>query len=133
MSTIYDQIKDKLDIIDLAERYTKLDKAGRNGRVKGLCPLHSEKTPSFFVFSDSQRWHCFGCNQGGDIFDLYQQLENLDQETTLRELARQAGVELKPLNAEQRADQERQRQQHAIFGVAVAHWQHNLSRPNNPA
>lgn len=131
MSNVYDLIKDHLDLADIAGRYTHLEKAGSNGRVKGLCPLHQEKTPSFFVFGDTQRWHCFGCNQGGDVFDLLQAVDHLDANEALHELARHAGVELQPLTPEQQAAQEKQRAVETALGVAVAHWQQAIRAPNN--
>lgn len=131
MSSVYDIIKDKLDLTNVAARYTQLERAGMNGRVKGLCPLHTEKTPSFFVYGDGQRWHCFGCNQGGDIFDLVGAIEHWDTAETLRELARQANVELQPLTPEQKAKQEQQRAVETALGVAVAHWQQAIRSPNS--
>jgi hypothetical protein len=130
--SVFEQIKTRLDIAEIAGRYTELSSHGRNGRMRGLCPLHSEDTPSFFVFGDTQRWHCFGCDRGGDVFDLYEELQGVDTQTALRELAREAGVQLTPLTPEQQAAQTRQRQREEIFGVAIAHWQAAIRRPNAP-
>jgi len=59
-----------INIVALAERYTRLVPAGP-GKWRGCCPLHPEKTPSFYVFADSKRWRCFGaCARGGDVVDL---------------------------------------------------------------
>jgi DNA primase catalytic core len=121
MPTTIDQIKDRLDIIDLANRYTTLERAGSNGRMKGLCPLHQEKTPSFFVFPDSQRWHCFGCSRGGDLLDLVQAVENLDFATTLREMARESGVELKPLTEAQQEQIRLERETESVLGAFIDH------------
>ena len=90
--SVIDQIKERLDIVDLIGRHVHLQKSGRY--LKGLCPFHTEKTPSFFVFPDTQRWHCFGCNRGGDIFTFVMELEGLDFRSALEELARQANVTL---------------------------------------
>lgn len=131
MTTIYEQIKDKLPIAEVAGRYTTLERAGANGRLKGLCPFHTEKTPSFFVFTQAEHWHCFGCGTGGDVFDLVARAEHLDGYEALRELARAAHVELQPLTPEQQAAELAEQQRITILGVAVAHWQLAMQRANN--
>ena len=89
-----DQVRERLDIVDLIGQHVNLRKAGRN--FKGLCPFHQEKTPSFIVFPDSQTFHCFGCGAGGDGFNFVMQLEHLDFRGALEQLAARTGVELKP-------------------------------------
>ena len=65
--SIIDDVKQKTDIIEVIGQFTTLKKAGRTYR--GLCPFHSEKAPSFFVYPEQQSWHCFGaCSTGGDVF-----------------------------------------------------------------
>lgn len=97
--SVVDEVKEKLDIVEVIGRHVNLNKAGRN--FKGLCPFHTEKTPSFFVFPDTQGWHCFGCQKGGDVFSFVTEFEGLDFRTALEELARRAGVELRPRTPEQ--------------------------------
>jgi len=97
--SVVDEVKDRLDIVEVIGRHVHLQKSGRY--FKGLCPFHTEKTPSFYVFPDTQGWHCFGCNKGGDLFNFVMDFEGLDFRTALEELARRAGVELQPRTPEQ--------------------------------
>lgn len=88
-----EEIKEKIDIVNLISKYVELRPAGKN--FVGLCPFHTEKTPSFTVSPDIQRFKCFGCGKSGDIFNFIQDIENLDFPETLEKLAKEAGVELK--------------------------------------
>lgn len=87
------EIKDRLDIVQVIEKYVHLKQTGKN--FVGICPFHKEKTPSFIVSPDIQRYKCFGCNSSGDIFNFIQNIENLDFPETLEKLANMAGVELR--------------------------------------
>lgn len=86
------QIKDKIDVVDLIGEYVQLKPAGIN--YKGLCPFHREKSPSFMVNRERQRWHCFGCSKSGDIFTFLQELEGMEFIEVLKHLADRAGVKL---------------------------------------
>jgi DNA primase len=87
-----DEIKSRLNIVDIIGKTVKLKKTGRN--FKGLCPFHNEKTPSFIVSPDRQIFHCFGCGKGGTIFDFVMEYQHIDFPEALEDLATLAGVKL---------------------------------------
>jgi DNA primase len=91
-SSIIGTIKARLDLVDEVGQVVKLQKTGR--AFKALCPFHNERTPSFYVFPESQHWHCFGCHESGDIFTFVQKAQGLDFPEALRYLAEKAGVSL---------------------------------------
>lgn len=87
-----DEIKRKIDIVEMINGYTALKKSGRN--YKALCPFHNEKTPSFMVSPDRQIFKCFGCSEGGDVFAFYQKVEGVEFGEALKTLAERTGVKL---------------------------------------
>ncbi len=87
-----EEIKSRLNIIDIIGKHVKLKKAGRN--FKGLCPFHNEKSPSFVVSPERQIFHCFGCGKGGTVFDFVMEYHHVDFPEALEDLAGEAGVKL---------------------------------------
>lgn len=90
---LLEELKTRLDIVDVISDYVELKRAGQN--YKGLCPFHSEKTPSFMVSPDKQIFHCFGCGVGGNVIHFVIKYENLSFPESLRFLAKKAGIDLK--------------------------------------
>ena len=85
-------IRDRADIVDIIGSYVTLRRAGSN--MVGVCPFHSEKTPSFTVFPNSQNFFCFGCEAGGDVITFIMRSENLDYPDAVEFLAKRVGVEI---------------------------------------
>jgi DNA primase len=90
---LLDEIKSKVDIIEFISDYVTLKKSGQN--YKGLCPFHSEKTPSFMVSQSKQIFHCFGCGTGGDVISFLMKHDNLTFGEATRYIAKKAGIDLK--------------------------------------
>ncbi len=127
--SVIDDVKARLDILDVVSGYVSLQKAGRN--FKALCPFHQEKTPSFVVFPDTQTWRCFGaCGEGGDVFSFVMKKEGWDFGEALRVLAERAGVELKPLTpAQQQQASENERLQGMLEETARFFHEQLLTAP----
>jgi DNA primase len=120
---IIEQVRQVSSIIEIASQYTALRRRGR--KHVGLCPFHSEKTPSFTVDEEKQLFHCFGCGIGGDVFSLVMEKENLGFGEALRYLAEKYRVPL----PEQRVDPQVLKLEEKLFKInetALAFFRKNL-------
>ena len=123
--SIISEVKQKTDIVELISDYISLQKAGRN--FKALCPFHSEKHPSFFVFPEQQTWHCFGaCGTGGDVFSFIMKKEGIDFGPALRLLAQRAGVTLSSAEASGGAEDKKKERLFQINEAATEYFHHLL-------
>ncbi len=122
-----DEIKARLDIVDIVtESGVQLRRSGKN--YTGFCPFHANtRTPAFVVWPETGTWRCFGeCNDGGDIFKYVMKKEGLDFREALQELAKRAGVELRPQTPEQQARYEEYDRLRDLLEEAVTFYRHNL-------
>lgn len=92
MNTAVEDVKSRLNVVEVIGSYVKLEKAGLNWKAR--CPFHNEKSPSFMVSEERQSFHCFGCNKGGDVFTFLMEMESLEFKEALGILAERAGVDL---------------------------------------
>ena len=90
--TFIDEVRLHANIVSVVQQYVSLKQAGRV--FKGLCPFHSEKTPSFQVDPDKGFFYCFGCQKGGDVFQFVELQENVGFADAVRLLAQKAGLSL---------------------------------------
>jgi DNA primase len=112
----FDTVKERVDIVQLIGERVPLKKTGR--AYTGLCPFHSEKTPSFTVDPDRRTYHCFGCSRHGDIFTWLEELDGLEPVEALKVLAERAGVEL----TSRRDPAEQEREKRLLAANDTAHF-----------
>ena len=107
MTSLIEQIKAKTDVVEEIGLVVALQKSGKS--YKGHCPFHNERTPSFYVFPESQTWRCFGCNEGGDVFAFVEKQLGIDFRETLRYLAEKAGISVEEQGGGRDPEEERER------------------------
>ncbi len=88
------QVKASVDIVGVVGEYVRLRRVGSTQSYTGLCPFHTEKTPSFRVHANHQFFKCFGCGQGGDVFKFVQEIERISFYEALKQLAERSGIPL---------------------------------------
>jgi len=125
---VIDEVKDRIDVVEIVGETVKLRKSGKN--YTGFCPFHpNTRTPSFAVFPESGTWRCFGaCNEGGDIFSFVMKKEGWDFPEALRYLAERAGVEITPQSPEQEAQDEAHDRLRELLEAAATFFRHNLTQ-----
>ena len=116
MASPVEDIKSRLNTAEVIGRDVQLQRSGRY--LKGLCPFHTEKTPSFFVFGDRGTFRCFGCGEGGDLFTYVMRRDGSNFPDALRLLASEAGVELRAQDRDPEADRQRRRTRGALDEAA---------------
>jgi DNA primase len=129
-----DDVRERTNIVEIVKRYVELKRAG-TGSWKGICPFHSEKTPSFHVHETRQFFHCFGCGEKGDVIEFLVKIEQRTFIEVVRDLALTAGVELdaQPLSpAERQARRDAESQRDRLFRVmelATTYFQEAYASP----
>jgi DNA primase len=124
-----EQLKGQLDIVDVVGQYVRLKREGGGSNYKGLCPFHSEKTPSFHVHGTQQFYKCFGCDAGGDVFKFVMQIESLTFPEALKVLAERYGI---PMPERQRSDDPKAQRREVLLEmheIAAQLFQDNLRAP----
>lgn len=126
--TAIEEIKARIDILDLVGESVQLRRAGKN--YTGFCPFHpNSRTPAFVVFPDSGTWRCFGqCNEGGDIFKFVMKKEGWDFPQALHSLAERAGVTLTPVTPEKEAEEEQYERLRELLEGAVTFFRYHLTQ-----
>jgi DNA primase len=124
--TPVDEIKSRIDAVELISETVKLRRSGKN--YTGFCPFHpNTRTPAFVVFPDSGTWRCFGqCNEGGDIIKFVMKKEGWDFPQALQFLAQRAGVVLEPPTPEKQAEEEEHTRLRALLEESVIFYHHHL-------
>jgi DNA primase len=127
MSDAVQQIKDRLNIVDVVSAYVELSRAGKH--MKARCPFHNEKTPSFNVSPERGMYHCYGCGAGGDMFTFIEAIEGVEFKDALKILAAKANVELVPVSPQKKTERDRL---YAVLEDATLFYQAELQNASGP-
>lgn len=120
------EVRERMDIVELVSGYVSLKRSGANHM--GLCPFHSEKSPSFSVNAGRQFFHCFGCGVGGDAFSFLMKVEGLSFPDAVRRLAERTGVELEErrLSPEEERRQQEKDRLYRVNEIAASYFHRTL-------
>jgi DNA primase len=124
-------IRERVDIVRVIGAYVALNKKGQ--RFLGLCPFHGEKTPSFSVSPTKGLYYCFGCHAGGDVFSFLMRHQGIDFATAVRQVAKEAGVELEPESAAEQQRRQALEELGRVNDYAQAFFEHALWREGGRA
>lgn len=131
--SVSDDIKASIELLDeVSSSGVELKRAGKN--YTGFCPFHdNRRTPAFVVFPDSQTWRCFGaCDTGGDLFTFVMKRDNIDFKEAMQQLARKAGIELRPMSQHEQRAVEQRRAREEVFNVAMDFFRKRLGSTRLP-
>ena len=120
-----DEVRNAADIVEVISGYVKLKKRGKN--YLGLCPFHTEKTPSFTVSAEKQMYHCFGCCKGGNIFTFLMEMDKISFVEAVRSLASKAGINIPEENVSVTEEQTEFENYYAVCRFAGMHFFRNLT------
>jgi len=120
-----DEVRNANDIVEVISGYVQLKKRGKN--YLGLCPFHTEKTPSFTVSAEKQMYHCFGCSKGGNIFTFLMEMDKISFVEAVRSLASKAGINIPEENVSATEEQSEFENYYAVCRFAGMHFFRNLT------
>jgi len=127
-SDLLEEIRNRCDIVDIISEYVHLKPAGKG--FKGLCPFHGEKTPSFMVSPEKQLFHCFGCGEGGNVFNFLMKYEKISFFEAVKMLAKKSGVSL-PVDEEKENFLNRQKERlYKLNNLAANYYRECLFKTN---
>ncbi|OUM87460.1 MAG: DNA primase [Bacillus thermozeamaize] len=126
--SLIEEVRNRFDIVEVVGRYVQLRKSGRN--YFGLCPFHSEKTPSFSVSPEKQIFHCFGCGKGGNLFAFIQEIEGMTFVEAVRFLAQEAGVDMPQDEQDSRGESGEKAKLIEAYAWAARMYQYLLYHPH---
>jgi DNA primase len=131
--SVIDEIRDRIDIVEIVSETVKLRKSGKN--YTGFCPFHpNTRTPAFVVFPETGTWRCFGaCNEGGDVFSFLMKKEGWDFPEALRYLAQRAGVQLRPQTPADEEREETHQKLRELLEAALVFYRHHLTQTEDGA